>query len=322
MIDLLNNIGELIGHTPLHKLSLPGCNLYVKLESHNIFGSIKDRPAYYIMRNAIRKGFINQDTIIIESTSGNFGIALAGICNKLKIKFIAVIDPNISREKQQILELLCYRVIKVNKPDNSGGYLLTRIATVQAFCRETANAFNPNQYKNPDNYLSYYHTLGEEICSAFTRLDFIFISVSSCGTVIGLSQKLKEKFPDLKVIAVDVEGSLIFSDQPKERKISGIGAGLRSEFMDLGNIDDVVILKQEEIITGCKDLLNEHSLLLGASSGAAYFAARKYLSETGCPKDSNSLFISPDSGASYLNNVYSEDWVRQNIKPEFNEILK
>jgi 2,3-diaminopropionate biosynthesis protein SbnA len=322
MIDLLNNIGELIGNTPLHKLSLPDRNLYVKLESHNIFGSIKDRPAYFIMRNAIRKGFVNQNTIVIESTSGNFGIALAGICNTLKIKFIAVIDPNISKEKQQILELLCHRVIKVTKADHSGGYLLTRIAAVQAFCRETANAFNPNQYKNPDNYLSYYHTLGEEICSAFASLDFIFVSVSSCGTIIGLSRKLKEKFPDLKVIAVDVEGSLIFTDQPKERKISGIGAGLRSEFIDLGYIDDVIILKQEEIIAGCKELLNEHSLLLGASSGAAYFAARKYLSETDCPKGSHSLFISPDSGASYLNNIYSEDWVRQNIKPALNEILK
>jgi len=322
MIDLINNIGELIGNTPLHKLNIPGCNLYVKLESHNIFGSIKDRPAYFIMKNAIRKGFVNQNSIVIESTSGNFGIALAGICKKLKIKFIAVTDPNISKEKQQILDLLCYRVIKVNKRDHSGGYLLTRISTVQSFCRETENAFNPNQYKNPDNYLSYYHTLGKEICAAFTRLDYVFISVSSCGTIIGMSQRIKEKFPDVKIIAVDVEGSLIFADEPKERKIPGIGAGLRSEFMGLGNIDDVVILKQEEIIAGCRELLNEHSLLLGGSSGAAYFAATKYLSESGCSKDNNALFISPDSGASYLTNIYSEDWVKQNIKPAFNEILK
>lgn len=307
----LNAIAGLIGNTPLFKLNLP-YHLYAKLEFQNFFGSIKDRPALFIIKRALEKGLINKETIVIESTSGNFGIALANICNSIGVRFIAVIDPNISPQKERLLRNIAYKVIKVTEKDDTGGYLLNRINTVKEFLRATPGAYNPNQYENPDNYLAYYHTLGKEICASLSRIDHVFISVSSCGTLIGLSRKLKEHYPSVKITAVDIQGSMIFSDIKMPRLLSGIGASMRSPLLDKAFVDDVVILSQQEIIDGCYDLLNRQQLFAGPSSGAAYMAARKILDENTDP-DAVAVFISPDHGSSYLDNIYSKEWLSKHL---------
>ena len=322
MLDQMDHLGSLIGNTPLHKLQFGQCNLFTKLEHMNLFGSIKDRPAHFILKNAIAGGEINADTTVIESTSGNFGIALAGICRAIGLKFIAVIDPNISRQKEQMLNMMSYDVIRVKEPDETGGYLLNRIKKVRSFISQNKNAYNPNQYENPNNYLSYYHTIGNELINSFSRLDYLFISVSSGGTVIGLSNRIKETFSNCRIIAVDIEGSMIFNNTPKERKISGIGASMRSALMDKALIDDVVILTQIEILEGCHELFFDHSLFLGPSSGAAYMAVKKVLGSRKLKPGVNAVFISPDNGYSYLDSIYSEDWVNRNIAQVQHEIFK
>jgi cysteine synthase A len=311
MTDILS-LSHFIGGTGLFKLDFPYCNLYTKLEFQNLFGSIKDRPAFYIMQRAIADRIVDMDTTIIESTSGNFGIALAFICKAMGMKFIAVVDPNISRQKEEQLNLIAHSVIKVREPDHTGGYLLNRIATVERFLKDHPNSFNPNQYENENNYLSYYHTLGEEICRSFSKLDLVFISVSSGGTITGLSIRLKERFPSVKIIAVDIEGSLIFSDTPQKRCISGIGASLRSPLLDRARIDTVITLSQQQIVQGCNELLKMHALFVGPSSGAAYMAAKCMLKEIRDDKI-NALFISPDHGSAYLDSVYNKEWIKQNI---------
>jgi cysteine synthase len=190
--------------------------------------------------------------------------------------------------------------------------LLNRIKTVKEFVRNNPNSYNPNQYENPWNYLSYFHTLGVEICDSFERLDNLFISVSSGGTIIGLSRRLKEKFPDLTIVAVDVEGSMIFRDKHMARKISGIGASMRSPLFDKAIIDRVVILSQSQIIEGAYELLKEQAFFVGPSAAAAYVGAKLCLTNV-AGKDEVSLFISPDHGSSYLDTIYNSDWVRENI---------
>jgi len=312
MLAHIQSIKNLVKHTKLHKLNFSGKQLYTKLEFQNIFGSIKDRPAFFIIYKAIEEGKINSGTIVIESTSGNFGIALAHICKLIGVRFIAVIDPNISVQKEKILSLLCYKILKVSEKDETGGYLMTRIKTVKDFINSNRNVFHPNQYENKDNGLAYYETLGAEICDSFLRLDYLFVSVSSGGTIIGLSNKLKEKFQDVKIVAIDVHGSMIFSDKPSKRTISGIGASMRSPLLDHAIIDEVVILSEVDIVKGCYELLNDHSLFLGASAGAAYAGAKKILA---LEKDSDTvaLFISPDHGSHYIDSIYSEEWVNKNI---------
>ncbi|MGB8194270.1 MAG: pyridoxal-phosphate dependent enzyme [Chitinophagaceae bacterium] len=313
LLKEITQLNSLACNSPLHKLQLPYGNLYAKLEYTNFMGSIKDRPAFYILTNAIKDNLIDEDSVVVESTSGNFGIALAGICRKLRIKFIPVIDPNITTEKENLLQFLSYDVIKVKEKDATGGYLLTRIDTVQQFLRENPGSYNPNQYTNEDNYLSYYHTLGKELCDSFSRLDYAFMAVSSGGTITGTALRLKEKFPDVKIIAVDVKGSLIFDNKPQERRISGLGASMRSPILDLAPIDDVMILSQMEIVRGCNNLLNEHGIFAGGSGGAAYYAAASYLKKLN-KSNVNAMFICPDKGLAYLDNIYNKEWVNTYIK--------
>ena len=260
MIDKLNEIKPYIGNTPLQKCHFQGLDFYAKLEYFNFSGSVKDRAAYNILYNALTEGKINSKSVIIESSSGNLAIALSLLCRKLGLSFIAVIDKNTNSTYENLLKIMATKVIKVQKPDSTGGYLFSRIKMVKQLCSKSHNMFWTNQYENPDNYLAYYNTLGSEICDAFTKLDYVFVSVSSGGTITGISLRLKEKFENVKIIAVDVEGSLIFQSVPSQRYISGIGSSMRPSIIDKAVIDDVVHVSQKNMSYAAHDLLREQSL--------------------------------------------------------------
>jgi cysteine synthase A len=302
LLNKLSLLEEQVGNTPLIKLpALKG--VYTKAEYFQIGNSIKIRPAVYIIRKAIEEGLINDRTVIIESTSGNFGIALAIISHFLGLRFIAVIDKNTPKQKEDLLKLYKSEVVLISEKDECGGYLLNRIRYVEQVKKDLgSSSFHPNQYQNKNNPESYFNGLGKEICAHFNTLDAIVISVSSTGTITGLSQKLKQYFPNIKVIAVDVKGSQIFQKIPFERKLSGIGSSIASIHIENALIDKVVILSEEEVLQACKELLNEQLIFAGPSSGAAYCVVKRYKEEF--PEDTV-LFISPDSGSSYLKELYT-----------------
>ena len=307
MITKLEKAKKLIGNTPLIELNYKNIDLYAKLEYNNYSGSIKDRAAYNIISEGIKSGKIKEGTQIIESSSGNFAIALATLCKTLKLKFTAVIDPNINKLYEDLIRLMAHDVIKVDKLDKTGGYLLTRINTIAEICAGRDDIFWPNQYENPDNYKAYYKGLGNEICEHFEALDYIFIGVSSCGTITGLSRKIKEKFPDVKVVAVDVEGSVIFNTLPKKRTISGIGASKRPSIIEQALIDHVVHVSEKDMAAGTNALLNEQCIFAGASSGASYWAIKEFFKENKL-ENKKVLFLCPDKGFAYMENVYNANW--------------
>ncbi len=309
LIEKINKLEKFIGNTPNFKLDFPNGNLYAKLEYNNFMGSIKDRPAVYAFKKAIENGEIHENSTIVESSSGNFAMGLAGICKSCGLKFIAVVDPFITSEKEKNLSFLAHDIIKVKEKDHTGGYLLSRINKVKQLVLDNPNFFSINQYSNPDNYGSYYNTLGKEINNDFSRLDYLFVAVSTGGTVTGLSLRIKEKFPYAKVIAVDIEGSLALGGKPKARSISGMGSSKSSEFIGYGKIDDCIILPQDEIIKGCNELFEEQMIFAGGSSGAVYAAAKKILYQQNDP-DANALIICPDRGHAYINTVYKKQEVK------------
>ena len=309
MLEKLSGLSALIGHTPLARLKLSGMDLFAKLEYNNFSGSIKDRAAYNMIYEAIKAGKITEDTIIVESSSGNFAIALASLCRSIQLKFVAVVDPNVNKSSQSLLELLCHQVIKVTDRDATGGYLLTRLEAVKEFCRQKSNAFWPNQYENHNNYLSYYHGLGQEICDSFSDLDYAFIGVSTGGTITGLSLKLKEKFPGVRIIGVDVEGSVVFGGKPRKRFISGIGASITSPVLDKARIDEVMYISQLDIVQGCHELLAEQMIFGGASAGAVYVAIKKYFNAYRAPNTPKVVFLCPDKGNAYVDTIYDHEWL-------------
>ena len=203
--------------------------------------------------------------------------------------------------------------MKVNDMGGYESFLLKRLDTVQEQMKLYQNSFNPNQYENKNNYMAYYHTLGAEIADTFSRLDYLFVSVSSGGTITGLSLRLKERFKNLKVIAVDVEGSVVFDNKPKPRKIPGMGSGFKTKFFDTALIDDYVIVSEPEIICSCHELLNQHSIFVGGSSGAAYCAINKYFDKSQV-RGANVLFISPDYGSTYIDKIYNQRMLQQSME--------
>jgi cysteine synthase A len=301
MLEKLEFLEKRIGNTPLIKLNSID-NLYVKLEAYQLGQSIKVRPALAILKEAIKSGVLQEDSVVIESTSGNFGIALAMCCNLLSLKFIAVIDKNTPEEKKKMLKLLKADVVLIDKKDSQGAYLLNRLAYVRNYLNTHPNCFNPNQYYNKNNPGSYYTSLAPEICSEMDKLDILFVSVSTGGTLHGLSKALRSHFKNIKIVGVDVLGSQVFGSEKIDRKLSGIGSSQISNFLQDTDTDFVDVLSEEQVIQGCNDLLNFEMIFGGASTGAAFYAARKYMMQN---SDKIGLFISPDGGHSYIDQIYN-----------------
>ncbi|NSL86074.1 pyridoxal-phosphate dependent enzyme [Chitinophaga solisilvae] len=308
MLEELIKLSDFIGNTPLIQLSSENSRLFAKLEYNNFTGSSKDRAAYSIIYNGIKSGAINENTTVIASSSGNFAIAAASICRRIGIKFIPVIDPNINHSYELLLEMLAYKVVKVTTRDYTGGYLLTRIEKVNELHAGTPDSFIADQYADPNNYKGYYN-LGKEITDSFDKLDYIFIAVSSSGAITGISNSVKQVRPEIKIVGVDVEGSVIFNQPPMKRFISGIGASKIPPIIENAIIDDVVIVSQADIIKGAMDLLHEQVIFAGASSGAVYYAAKHYFPVTGSSQDApTALLIFPDKGHTYLDTIYNKEW--------------
>ncbi|KAB8029691.1 2,3-diaminopropionate biosynthesis protein SbnA [Fluviispira multicolorata] len=306
----LESLQSLVGNTPLKLLRFKGLNLFAKLEFMNPVGSVKDRPALRILYRALQAGKINEKTLIVESSSGNFASALAIYCRELGLNFIPIIDPNISSCYEDFLRITCDEVIKVQERDETGGYLLTRLAAVRRICSNTPNNFWPNQYENIECMWAHYFGGGAELVRDLPKLDYVFLGVSSGGTISGISRRLKEDFPDCKVVAVDVEGSVIFGGPASKRYIPGIGASLRPSLLNEAKIDEVVYVTERASVDGCLELLHQHGLFVGGSTGSVYAAIKSYFSNRlPMAKIPTVAFLCADRGTAYLDKVFNSKWV-------------
>lgn len=311
IVHALDLISTYIGHTPVRQLRHDKAALFVKLEYNNYSGSIKDRAVLNILRKGVELGYIDKDTTVIESSSGNFAISLASMCRFIGIRSIVVIDPNINSDYERMVNLLATQVIKVTERDRTGGYLLSRIDKVNELCAQYDNIYWTNQYENKFNFQAYYHGLGLEICDSFDELDYVFVGVSTGGSIAGISRRIKEKFPQVKIVAVDIEGSVIFGQPPKKRYISGLGSSKVPGMIGEAIIDEVVHVAEINVVKGCRELLQNHTVFGGGSTGAMYYAATEFLATGNFDRKPVVLFLAPDKGAGYLDTVYNEEWVNR-----------
>jgi 2,3-diaminopropionate biosynthesis protein SbnA len=306
-----------VGNTPLvsiHVRELTHVNLFIKLETYNPTGSVKDRAAAYMLGKLLEDAVINPDTTIIESTSGNFGVSLSTYCQHLGLKFIAVVDPNITGINEMLIRSNGAELVKITQPDKHGGYLLSRIQKVKQLLATIGNAYWINQYENPLNAKAYYNTLGKEICFQADEIDYIFLGVSSGGTITGVSRKIKENFPRAMVIAVDVEGSVIFNNPPGKRFIPGIGSSMVPPILKDAIIDEVILVNETASIKACHELLEKHHFFVGGSSGSVLAAIKKYFSSNPPARPVNVVSIFPDRGERYFNTIYDKDWCDKILK--------
>jgi len=303
-----------VGNTPLvplERLFEGQIRLYGKLEMLNPGGSIKDRTALCMLLEAWEAGRIGPNSTVIESSSGNLGVGLAQGCARLGLRFICVVDPMITPTNLAVLKAYGAEVELVEHPHPKTGDLLTaRLERVQHLCRIIEDSFWINQYANTTNALAHHQTM-REILHALPRLDFLFVATSTCGTLRGCSEYLREHGLSTRVVAVDAFGSVIFGDQPKKRLIPGHGASRLPELYHPGLEDDFVHVSDLECVRGCYHLLRREAILAGGSAGAVVSAIAKYKHRI--PLNAVCAAILCDRGERYLDTIFSETWTGEHF---------
>lgn len=307
---------DVIGNTPLVHLKKINpeyyFQIYAKLEGFNPGGSTKDRPALNILMEALREKKIDLETTIIESSSGNMGIGLAQACAYLGMRFICVVDNKTTKKNIEILKVMGAEVHVITEPDpKTGEYLAGRIEKVKELLKIIPNSFWTNQYENLSNARSHYVTFREILDALDGRLDYLFCSTSSCGTIRGCSEYARKYSPSTKIIGVDAQGSVIFGQKPSKRIIPGHGSAIVPGLLKRELVDDVVHISDWDCVIGCWKLVKYESLLVGGSSGGVYSALDKY--SKNLPPEANCAMIFADRGERYLDTIYSEDWLLKNF---------
>lgn len=304
---IYSSVVDCIGHTPLVYLDRlfpqPGVRVIAKLESLNPAGSMKDRSARFIIEHGLRTGTMTAHSHLIESSSGNFGIAVAMVARIYNLAFTCVVDPCISPMNLRILTCLGANIEMVNTPDDQGGYLQSRIRRVQELERVIPHSQWINQYANQLNWQAhFYDTAGEIIADLDEPIDGIVVAVSTSGTIMGLARRLRTTFPRLKVFAVDAVGSIIFGAPAGPRRIPGIGASRVPEILCKDEIDQVIHVCDHEAVQGCLDLVSYEGIFAGGSSGSVIAAIQKLAFQL--PASSRLLTLLPDRGERYLDLIY------------------
>ncbi|WP_329220883.1 2,3-diaminopropionate biosynthesis protein SbnA [Streptomyces sp. NBC_01485] len=312
LIERTRQIRRGLTETPLIPLADERCDIVTKLEFCNPTGSSKDRSALWILEQAIRRGEITHDTTVIESSSGNFALALAFYCRMLAIPFIPVIDPHCNHATETQLRLLCEHVEKVTLRDTTGSYLKARLSRVQELLTQLHSAYWPNQYANPDARDAHHRFTATELITQAGPLDYLFVGVGTGGTIAGLSHRIKETYPHCHIIAVDAEGSVIFGGPPKKRRIPGIGSSIIPPLCTQALIDHVEIVPEARTAEACRTLATTHGLYAGGSTGSTYAAIQNHFTQhppgTHRPRVA---FIAADRGHAYAQTIYNPTWVQQ-----------
>ncbi|MGH3870663.1 MAG: 2,3-diaminopropionate biosynthesis protein SbnA [Pseudonocardiaceae bacterium] len=309
---LRGSVLECIGNTPLVRLNRlfpqPGVEVLAKLELMNPGGSMKDRPARYIIERGLADGSIPRDAHLVESSSGNFGIALAIAARIHGLTFTCVVDPKTTRANLAILRQLGVEVEIINEPDDEGNYLQTRIRRVRELLQEIPTALWVNQYANNRNWQAYYHGTGAEMAEQLVRPpDYLFAAASTTGSILGCARRLRERFPELCVVAVDAAGSVIFGGLPGRREIPGIGASRVPELLHRDEIDEVVTVDDLAAAHACRALLETEGIFAGGSSGFVVAAIQATLPRL--PRPCRIVTIFPDRGDRYLDLMYDDEWL-------------
>ena len=268
-----NNVLDMIGNTPMIKLNNIGnSNLYVKLEKYNPAGSIKDRAVYYMVENLEKNGLLKKGDVLVEATSGNTGIALSMIGSLKGYKVIIVMPETMSVERRTLMKAYGAKLILT---DGSLG-MKGSIEKMNKLLSENSNYISLKQFDNEYNPLAHYETTGVEIYNQVKDIDIFVCGVGTGGTISGVGKYLKKQNPNIKVVAVEPEGSPVISKNKKgSHKIQGIGAGFIPKNYNENVVDEVMTITDEESYKGVRIMAQKEGILVGISSGANIYAALK-----------------------------------------------
>jgi 2,3-diaminopropionate biosynthesis protein SbnA len=292
-----------------------GHDLFLKLEGFSVTGSIKIKTAIALVEDLEKRGIAKAgETVFVESSSGNLGLALSLVCAIKGYEFICVTDPNATRSAVKSIELYGAKVIVVTEHDSAGGYLGSRLERIDHILRTDPNACWLNQYANTANKNVHAEQTAAEITAEFDKVDWVFVGSGTTGTLGGVSERLHQEYPDVKVVAVEPVGSVTFGGPPGKRKIPGIGTSVRPKLADFAKPDRIVSISEERTVASCLSFVRDHHLLIGGSTGTVLAAVQQFAPEFD-PGDTI-VAISADLGEKYLDTVYDPEWVARFITAE------
>ena len=298
MNNVYENVREMIGNTPMLKLShmgvKPGVNIYAKLELMNPAGSVKDRVGVYMIDDAIRKGLLKEGGTIIDATAGNTGIGIAVAALNQGIRVIFTVPEKFSIEKQKVMRALGAEIVHTSREDG----MLGAEQKAEELLKTIPGSISLRQFRNPANPLAHYETTGPEIYKQLDgKIDYFVAGAGSGGTFTGVVKYLKEQDPSIKGILADPYGSTIGGGEHFDYDIEGIGNDFIADTMDITLVDKVIKVTDDEAFDTVKRLAKHEGILAGSSSGAALSAALRLASEI---DEGNIVTVFPDRGDRYL----------------------
>lgn len=303
MANIKKSLTELIGNTPMleivnyNKQNKLESTIIAKVEAFNPGGSVKDRIGYAMIKDAEEKGLLNQNSVIIEPTSGNTGIALAFVAASKGYRIILTMPETMSVERRSLLAALGAELVLTPGPEGMKG----AIKRAEELAAEIPNAFIPQQFKNPANPEYHRNTTAEEIWrDTDGKVDIFVAGVGTGGTITGVGEVLKQKNSSIRIIAVEPMDSPVLSGgNPGPHKLQGIGAGFVPDILNKNVIDEIIKVKHEDAFEVARKLAKTEGLLAGISSGAALHAATE-LAKLPENKGKNIVVLLPDTGERYL----------------------
>ena len=310
MSEIKNSFLDLVGNTPLVRVNNLikkdelKADVLAKLEYFNPAGSVKDRIAKEMIQDALEKGLINENTTLIEPTSGNTGIGLSAVATALNLKIIITMPETMSVERRNLMK--AYGAELVLTPGSEG--MKGAIAKAKELASQIENSFIPGQFENPANPTAHYKTTGPEIYEQTEgKIDIFVAGVGTGGTISGIGKYLKEKNPEVKVVAVEPASSPVLSTgKGGAHKIQGIGAGFVPETLDTNIYDEIITVENEDAFATGKEMAKTEGILVGISSGAALYAAKE-LAKREENAGKTIVVLLPDGGDRYLSTPLIQD---------------
>jgi 2,3-diaminopropionate biosynthesis protein SbnA len=291
-----------------------GLPLYLKCEGFNFAGSIKMKAATEMVAAAEREGRLRPGSVLVESSSGNLGVALSVIAASRGYRFLCVTDVRCNEASVRLMEALGSRVHVIEEPDTHGGFLGARTAYVRRLCASDDRYVWLNQHANDNNWKAHYRTTAPAIARRFPRLDVLFVGAGTTGTLMGCARWFWQWRRPVHIVAVDSVGSVSFGGPSGRRMIPGLGTSVPPALLDTSYIDEVIHVEERDTVRMCRSLAHR-GFLFGGSTGTVVSGASQWLDVHG-RRGLTAVAIAPDLGERYLDTVYREDWLTDGAESE------